>query len=44
MAVLKRLPLVLSELETQDINTMEDWKLAEWKYQFLIEHPEILVL
>ncbi|TDU69233.1 N-acylneuraminate cytidylyltransferase [Prosthecobacter fusiformis] len=42
MASLKRLPLLLSELETQDINTIEDWRLAELKHQFLAEHPEII--
>jgi len=42
MAFLKRLPLVLLEFETQDINTLDDWKLAELKHQFLEEHPEIL--
>jgi len=26
------LPLVLSELEAQDIDTLEDWKIAEIKY------------
>lgn len=29
------LPLVLSELEVQDIDTLEDWTLAEMKYQLL---------
>ena len=29
------LPLVLSELEVQDIDTPEDWALAEMKYQLL---------
>lgn len=42
MAFLRRLPLVLSEFETQDINTLADWRLAELKHQFLEEHPEIL--
>lgn len=28
-------PLVLSELEVQDIDTMEDWELAELKYRML---------
>lgn len=41
MAFLRRVPLVLSELETQDINTADDWQLAEWKHLFLEEHPEI---
>lgn len=29
------LPLVLTEMEVQDIDTLEDWKLAELKYQML---------
>jgi N-acylneuraminate cytidylyltransferase len=41
MSYLKRLPLVLSEFETQDINTPADWQLAEWKHAFLELHPEI---
>ncbi len=28
-------PIFLSELEVQDIDTIEDWKLAEQKYKFL---------
>lgn len=31
----KLLPLVLEELEVQDIDTPEDWALAEMKYQLL---------
>lgn len=31
----KTVPLVLSELEIQDIDTEEDWKLAELKYRLL---------
>lgn len=42
MAFLKRLPLVLSEFETQDINTEEDWQLAEAKHLFVEQHPTIL--
>lgn len=42
MAFLRRLPLVLSEFETQDINTAADWRLAELKYLFLQEHYEFL--
>lgn len=30
-------PLVLSELEVQDIDTEEDWKIAEMKYRILHE-------
>lgn len=44
MAFLRRLPLVLSEFETQDINTAAEWRLAEFKYRFLQQHPEILQL
>jgi len=29
------IPMILSSLEVQDIDTIEDWKLAEQKYQFL---------
>lgn len=42
MAFLRRVPLILSELETQDINTVDDWQLAEWKHLFLEEHREII--
>ena len=31
----KTLPLVLSDLEVQDIDTLEDWEIAEVKYQVL---------
>jgi pseudaminic acid cytidylyltransferase len=41
MSFLKRLPLVLSEFETQDINTPADWQLAEWKHEFLELHRGI---
>ncbi|MFI3213895.1 MAG: pseudaminic acid cytidylyltransferase [Eubacteriales bacterium] len=30
-------PVILSDLEVQDIDTMEDWKMAEIKYQILHE-------
>lgn len=33
----KTVPLIMSELEIQDIDTEEDWKLAELKYQMLKE-------
>lgn len=42
MAFLRRLPLVLSEFETQDINTADDWHLAELKHLFLTEHGAAL--
>lgn len=31
----RELPLVLSELEVQDIDNEEDWEIAELKYQYL---------
>lgn len=31
------LPLVLDEMEVQDIDTEEDWKMAELKYQIIIK-------
>lgn len=31
----KRVPLVVSELEVQDIDNEEDWKLAEMKYRMM---------
>jgi N-acylneuraminate cytidylyltransferase len=33
----RTLPLVLSELEVQDIDTEEDWEIAEMKYRILHE-------
>lgn len=33
--VKRLLPLVLTELEVQDIDTLEDWKMAEIKYRLL---------
>ena len=30
-------PLVMSELEVQDIDTLEDWAIAEVKYQKMME-------
>ena len=32
----KTMPMVMSELETQDIDNEDDWKLAELKYQLMI--------
>ena len=29
----KLVPICLSEMEVQDIDTPEDWEMAEWKYQ-----------
>lgn len=34
------IPIVVSELEAQDIDNKEDWKLAELKYQYLMNHQE----
>lgn len=31
----KTIPFVVPELEVQDIDTMQDWKLAEMKYKFM---------
>ncbi len=36
----KTVPLILSEMEIQDIDTEEDWKLAELKYRLLQENKE----
>lgn len=33
----KIMPIIISELEVQDIDNESDWKLAELKYQLLIE-------
>lgn len=33
--VARLVPLILSELEVQDIDTLTDWELAELKYRFL---------
>lgn len=30
-------PLVLKEIEVQDIDTIEDWEIAEQKYQYMIK-------
>ncbi len=31
----KSLPIILSNLKVQDIDTEEDWKLAELKYKYI---------
>ena len=31
----RTVPLVLSEMEIQDIDTPEDWRLAEMKFRLL---------
>lgn len=36
----KTVPIILSEFEIQDIDTEEDWKLAELKYRMLREKEE----
>ena len=33
----KLVPLVLSEMEVQDIDTLEDWEIAEIKYQKIMK-------
>ncbi len=33
----KQFPLILPEMEVQDIDNEEDWKIAEWKYQMLVK-------
>ena len=37
----KTVPLVMSEMEIQDIDTEEDWRLAELKYRLLREKFEV---
>lgn len=34
----KLVPLILSEMEVQDIDTLEDWEIAEIKYRRLFQH------
>ena len=34
-------PLILTELEVQDIDTLEDWEMAELKYQLLHQKGEL---
>lgn len=36
------LPMVVSELEVQDIDTETDWKLAELKYAMMLEREKLL--
>lgn len=36
------IPLIVSELEVQDIDNEEDWKIAELKYQVMIYRTEVL--
>ena len=31
------IPLILPEMEVQDIDTLEDWAIAEVKYQKMLE-------
>lgn len=35
--VVKNVPLIVSELEVQDIDNEEDWKIAEMKYRYMRE-------
>ena len=32
------IPLILSEMEVQDIDTLEDWEIAEIKYRRLFSN------
>ena len=32
--------IIISELEAQDIDTEVDWKLAELKYQLMLDHEK----
>lgn len=36
----KKVPLIVSELEVQDIDKEEDWKIAELKYRRMMENKE----
>lgn len=36
----KCLPIVVSDLEVQDIDNVEDWKIAEMKYQLMMSEKE----
>ena len=38
LVMARTLPFVMSELEVQDIDTEEDWKLAELKYRLMHEN------
>lgn len=33
--IVRKMPLIMSELEVQDIDTEEDWQIAEMKYRFM---------
>lgn len=37
----KTVPYVLNEMEVQDIDTMEDWKIAELKYKIFFQNKEL---
>lgn len=39
-SVVKNIPLIVSELEVQDIDNEEDWKIAEMKYKYMREQYE----
>jgi N-acylneuraminate cytidylyltransferase len=36
----KTIPMIISELEVQDIDNEDDWKLAELKYTLMIERND----
>lgn len=40
MVLEKTAPVILDEMEVQDIDTMEDWEIAEMKYRLMRENGE----
>jgi|GEM_PF-5521124 len=34
----KSVSVIMSELEVQDIDNLEDWKIAEFKYKLMYEN------
>ena len=36
----KTCPMILDDLEVQDIDTFDDWNIAEIKYRKMIENSE----
>jgi len=34
------LPMVISELEVQDIDNLTDWEIAEMKYRLMMQKTE----
>ncbi len=37
----KTIPVILSNFEVQDIDNLDDWKIAELKYRMLITNNEL---